>query len=647
MKKQTADETGWTTRFAQAIQAGKKRDYRKAVAILEALAAEGYAESGHPELFLYLARSWHALHMYSRSAVCARSYIRLCPSDGAGWFFFGRSLLSEGIVDRAVYALRRSIECNPASIDARTLLGLALFRARRPVAARVVFEEALSLSPDDPRLNQGYLNALFIEAVQAYKRGDAEFARQRLTFVINNDIDGVVPRMYLAHALRDLGYLPEALSQYEAAIEFAPDDEVLRWYPLSILLEMGEGEWAAELMAELDAPSSVGSPEAVNLFILKNHVEKGEWSQVVRAARSFLRTNGSDPQIHSIMGEAQRNAGNTEGAINHFSRALELDPDNPGPWYGILMVFLSARDWKGLDAMLNRASRAGCEEQVIRYYRVIAQANLDRDPQQLLPLVQEEVRVHGAVPDLLLALARTYFRIGLPDLAAPWYRKVVSLDEKSEDAYLGLIACAEESGIADDLQEAYRAYLAHWPDNSSIRHEYMRVLERCGKWSAAADEAETLSALDPQAVPLRHIALWRRKAGEFRSAAVLYRSMLRSAHEDRVLLANLVYCLDRMGERESARKLLHEANRVLPPDADALLIEGKLLAASGDWKGALEMYRKTVDLFPKHVRAWEEVAAVYEQQNVVEMAVMFRQKANDLKKTGQRKGPRKAAPEKS
>ena len=76
---------------------------------------------------------------------------------------------------------------------------------------------------------------------------------------------------------------------------------------------------------------------------------------------------------------------------------------------------------------------------------------------------------------------------------------------------------------------------------------------------------------------------------------------------------------------------MHEANRAFKPDADALLIEGRLLARTGDYNGALEIFRKSIDRFPKDVRGWEEVANIYTKQGVLEMAAMFSEKARDLK----------------
>jgi tetratricopeptide (TPR) repeat protein len=638
--------TRFDIQFAKALKAGAHRDYKSAIAILEDLAAQGLAdatavkgagkakEAGHPEIYLYLSRAWHAEKVYSRAIFCARTYIGYRRQDGSGWFFLGRSFMADGQYVRAAHALKKAVEFNGESIDARALLGLALLRSRRAVAARTVFEEALALAPDDPRLNQGYLNALFVEAVRAFRKGEAESARQMLTFLINNDLDGVVPRLYLAHALRALGYFPEALGQYEAAIQFAPDDPSLKWYPISILVESGDTEKAAALMAELgeEPPSGPLSARMVAMQIVRRHLDAGDWSAAAQAAHSALREDENDAQMHALMGEAMRNLGNRDASINHFIRALELDRENPAPWYGVFLNLAAAGDWESLLTSLPKAERALDDPETIEYYRVISEANLDRDPEALLPRIQKQVLERGVEGELVNALARTYFRLGLADLATGWYEKAISLDAENETAWLGYIACCEELDSKDGLSKAYADYLVKWADNTAIRRDYLNFLIGTEHWDLAADQLEDIARFEKTSAPERQLALFRRKAGQYRSAAVIYRNMLRKKPDDRVILANLVFCLDRMGESKAALALMQRANKAFKPDAESLLIEGRLIERTGNFNAALEAYRSCVERFPKDVRGWEAVAQVYTKQGVSGMASMYAEKARDLRR---------------
>lgn len=636
--------------FAKVLKAGQKRDYTTAITLLEDLAARGYADfdvdsgvagarsarpesSGHPEIYLYLARSWHSLGSFSLAVVNARAFLARCPNDAAGWFFLGRAYVSLENYEKAVQTLRKSVELNPSSIDARALLGFSYLKARKPTIACSVFEEALTLAPDDERLNQGYLNALFVEAVRTYRRGKIDMARQMFTFLIKNELDGVIPRLYLAHTLRDLEYFPESISQYEAATKFAPEDESLQWYIVSVLLESGQTEAAGTLIDSLggfpgDEPPS---PKTVSIQIIKTHLENEEWNLASQAGRNHIKQWGSDAFVHALMGEIQRNLGKHEASLNHFRRAVELDPSNSAPWYGILILLVEAQNWHTLSTELPKADRAGCDKHTIRYYRVLCDAHLQADPKKLLPDLQNLVREHGAVPELMEALARSYFRLGLADLAVGWYRKVTLLENENEEAFLGIIACCEQLQPSEDLLDAQKTYLERWPDNTIIRQEYAATLAEEKQWAAAADQLERVFSQDSSLESLRQVALYRRKAGQYRKAAILYRNMLIKSPQDRVLLANLLYCLDRMGESAMAANLAREANKAFKPDASSLLIEGRLESRRGDFQTALQVFRRVIDGWPNDPRGWEEVATMYGRLGVPEMQAIHAQKARVLR----------------
>ena len=60
-------------------------------------------------------------------------------------------------------------------------------------------------------------------------------------------------------------------------LSLAPDDPSLRWYQVAVLLEMGDSETAAALMAELGEAPGQGqpSPRMVTMQIIRNHLDKG------------------------------------------------------------------------------------------------------------------------------------------------------------------------------------------------------------------------------------------------------------------------------------------------------------------------------------------------------------------------------------
>ncbi len=642
-----AGRKGFSLEFSEALSAGAKRDYKKAISILESLAARGFAEgsrtggqAGHPEIYLYLARAWHAEKKYAKAVSCARTYARLCPEDASGWFFLGRSFLADGAFDRAVTALRRSLRLNPDSVDARILLGAALLKSGKPSFARKTFEDALSLQPENKKLMHGYLNALFVEAAKTLRRGDADLACQMFTFLINNGIDGVAPRLYLGHSLRGLGRFKDALEQYIAAQEFAPADASLAWYSVLICLDMGDAEGASNLLAAIGAPEAgmQVSPQFVSLRIIKSLLDASMWKRASDECRTYIKNFGADSAVHSLYGEAQRNLGNVKSSINHFFLALQMNPEDPAPYWGLLLVYSSIGNWRAIRALLQGAKAAGCDEKTISLYSILCAAHLDSDAAVVLPAVQEAVREYGAIPCLLLALAETYSRVGLSDLAAGWYKKTLEMDSiaplsplEREEAMKGIFDACTASGDTDTIISVYKARSERWDIPDSVRGEYIKLLAEREMWNEATEQMEIFLRYADDDSDLRQLARLYRNAGMYRQAAIQYRKILRSHPRDKYMLSNLVFCLDRMGERASAIALIHEANRVLKPDANLLLIEGRLCFNAGKTEKALETFSRASDLFPEDPRPCEEMAAIYRRQKVHDMASVYEERAKELR----------------
>ncbi|CEM61309.1 tetratricopeptide repeat protein [Treponema phagedenis] len=610
-------------RIAEAVEAGKARNYPQAIKILEDLAAQGIADSkegvfsttnkNHPEIYLYLSRAWHAEKNYARAVVYGNAYTRRKPQDPAGWFFLGRTFLSLQNYEKAIYALTKSLAINEASLEAKALLGLAYLRAKKASQARAVFEEALQKAPKNTRLNTGYLNALFIEAVQILRKGDADTARQMLTFVINNNIDGVAPRLYLAHAFRALKAFPEALTQYKAALAFAPDDPALQWYPAAMLAQMGDIEGASEILSK--AGINVKGDELSDQFLaigtVRKHLEEGLWARAAGAARVYIKNFGSSAEVHLLMAEAQRNMGRFSAALNHCARAAKLEPDNPFVHYCIMLCLQQAGRWEELAQEIPRAEAAGCDSDDMYYYRVVTAAHIDNPPEQVLPHLQALAQQGKADTLLFTALGRTYVRLDMAELAIPWYQKTLEIDPDNEEAKIGLIACYEALCQNEEIHTSYQDYFSRWADNTVLRKDFIEFLQKQERWEEAADNIEILASQISGANFAPQLALNRRKAGQYRKAAILYRSLLRQKPEEKILLHNLVYCLDKMGQTKSALNLLVAARKTFGENPDTMLIEGIFYLRDKKAEDAIKTFQYILEKNPQNERAAEFLKKAY------------------------------------
>lgn len=604
------------TLIAEAVEAGRKRDYKTSIKILENLAAQGEAENyspfntekkGEPQIYLYLSRAWAAEKNFTRAIAYGRSYTKRVENDPAGWFFLGRSYLLSNQFDKAVYCFEKSIRLNPSIIDVRAMLGLAYLKGKKARLAREVFEEALKYSPSNVKLNNGYLNSLFVEAVNEFRNGSLELAAQMFTFIINGKMDGVLPRLYLAHTLKMQGKLKEALMHYQAACMHAPEDKALKWYTAMLKMELGDAAGAAEDLAALGIPIPDDgiSGQFFSLGAVKKHLETGDYAKAAIAARIYIRSFGSNAEIRLLAAEAQRRMGNINAALNNYKCAVEAEPHNPYPHYGILLTLQEAFRWEELSSAILRADASGvCDADDIYYYKVITAAHIDNPPEEVLPHLQALIQTGKTNPLIFNALACVYVKLEMPEIAINWYEKALTFNKDDEEALIGKIACYEYLGMDEKAYLQYKLYLEKYKENFYLRRDFIKFLERTENWEEAANELENLTGQTGQNFE-HELALFRRKAGQYQKAAILYRKMLLSKPEEKILLHNLVFCLDKMKQTQTALKLLKAARNAFGICEDTFLIEGILQMRLKNKNEAIRIFQYIAEKHPKNIHAKE------------------------------------------
>jgi len=616
--------------FIRAIEAGKKRDYKKAASLLESLAIQGVAEK--PEVLLYLARSYHALNQYALSVSSLNAYLSLREADADGWFFLGRSYLAMSSFSMAVSCLKKSLELNPNSATTMGLLGTAYFKSGKNSEALAVFKKALYLDPDDERLNQAYQNSLFVEAIKTYNAGDADMALRMFDFCIANGMNAVLPHLYKAHCLREKGQLLEALSEYNTASSLSPSDPSLHWYELSVLTMMGRTKEAKSLINSLEKQfpdfdfnlPSGDNKQLQSIDIIKNALLDENWKGAIEAGRMYIKVFGSDAVVHCFMGEACRNLGKYEESLNHFSKARSLDAKYTAYRYGILLTYLSMEDWQRLGTELHRKDALSLDADTVQYYAVICDAKTGKDPKEVLEQVQKVYLKNPRDIFIMEILASQYVKVGLPELAETWFKKLIAFNNENEQYYSMLIDCYEQLERKRDLETSYKAYLQKWASNVSIRKRYIRFLTIQKKWKAAADNIEMLIPYSSHQETLtRNLASFRRRSGEYQKSAVLYRSILQQNPNDRHMMQRYVFCLVKLSLNAQALRFIQLWHKTYTLDADGALIEASLLLQLNEREKALDTLRAAFKLFPEDIRIKKKIAKVYERIGVIDMARQF------------------------
>ncbi len=632
-------------RLNAAVKAGVKRDYAKAIAILEQLISETDAP---PEAYLLLGRSLHSMGDYSHALVAFGDFVRLKPSSPQGYFFAGRTYLVLALPQRAVPLLQKALAIRKNDPQIMAMLGLAYLKSRRSREAVEILETAVTAAPNNTRIYKAYLNSLFIRGIKICRAGDLDMGIQMLSFLLENGMDNPLLRLELGMACRDTGMLPDALVHFSRAIEYSPGDPLLYWYRASVYMAMG---WNEDALNEIDyiksnwgnLPDLPWNNELIDQFMIQACMESRQWRRATEACRNWIRNRGNNAQVQAMYAEALRNLKDYTTAKNHIDRGLELEPEALELWYEYIIIAWESEDWKSLRKALRNAKNLGGEPDFINKFTILYESKNNDDDEVMIPLIQDAIRTYGPEPDLMYALGERYLKIGLIEEALGWFDKIKSIRPDHERAALGEIAGLEALVNEGDkkslkkLKSAYINYLNAWADNRNIRREYALFLIHICEFPEASLELEKLLVYEPGNPSLRRVLAYTyRKVDRYRDAAVLLKGLLKEKPKDKDLLLEFAGCLERAGSVHFASAVLEKALPLFKGTADIYLALGMLYYRDKKTEKAFDMLREAAAKDAKNPRPYEWMAAIAKKKGDNQGASHYEFEAERRKKASMR-----------
>ena len=404
-----------------------------------------------------------------------------------------------------------------------------------------------------------------------------------------------------------------------------------------------------------ELPELPWDSELVDRFLIKSLLEEGQWRRAADTCRDWLKKRTPAPEIHAMYAEAQRNLRNYDAAENHLRRALEADGENLSLWYALLLVSWEGRNLKTLKKALYIAQKLGGDGDILARFSILYESEHSDDLRRALGLLQKAVHTLGPEPELMYALGKAYLKGGLLEAAESWFAKTILLRPRHEEALLGLIAAREalfnegsaqggarggaaETGAdtADRLAAAYRDYLEAWPDNRAIRRDEALFLVRTCAYEAAAKKLEALLAWDPANPGLRRVLAYSyRKLGNYRSAAVYLRALVRERPRDIRLLLEYSGCIERAGGARYARMILEKAASHFSSSPEIPTALGLLFYREGNLERAFDRLREAAGRNKKDPRPWKWMYLIAQKKGDREGAERYRREYQGiLEKSG-------------
>jgi tetratricopeptide (TPR) repeat protein len=450
-----------------------------------------------------------------------------------------------------------------------------------------------------------------------------------LRFVLENSGDfhsGPLLHLELGRAYRELGRLDDAVEHYSRALEFSPDDPMIRWYRSSILMELernGEALEDLSTIRSLEQPQGIDLPdlpwnsELVDRYMILSFIGLKKWRHAADACRDWIKKRGHSPTIHAMYAEVQRNLRAYGAAENHLMRAIGMDGNNLDLWYSLALCAWEGRNFDTLKRVLYKAKQMGGDPEILSRFSLLYESETSQNPKRTLTLLQKAVHTLGPEPELLYALGKSYLRVGFLEEAAGWFSKTIGLREDHEEAWLGIIAVREAlfnekaPGARAALEKAYREYLRIWPTNLALRRDEALFLVQVCEYEKAAKKLEALLAWDPANPGLRRVLAYSyRKAGRYRSAAIFLKALLKERPNDPRLLLEYAGCIERTGGAAYAKVILSKAMDYFSKSSEIPTALGLLTYREGRLERAFELLLEAVARNKKDPRPYRWMAII-------------------------------------
>jgi Flp pilus assembly protein TadD len=131
------------------------------------------------------------------------------------------------------------------------------------------------------------------------------------------------------------------------------------------------------------AGSGSDDEESGELQQAEQMIEEGRYERAIGVLEDVVAEDPDNADAYNWLGYAHRNIGEYDQAVEHYERALEIEPEHLGALEYLGEAYLAMDDLGGAEAMLARLDSAcwfGCEEydeleQAIAEYRAEQSSN--------------------------------------------------------------------------------------------------------------------------------------------------------------------------------------------------------------------------------------------------------------------------------
>jgi TolB-like protein/Flp pilus assembly protein TadD len=252
----------------------------------------------------------------------------------------------------------------------------------------------------------------------------------------------------------------------------------------------------------------------------------------------------------------ERTVAATDQAIEHFDRAIDIDPDYAQAYTGLADAWIVKRQ--------------------------IGNLSLLTATQQAHDAISNALRLNNELAEAQTSLGLCVLGAGQERTAATQFAKAIELNPNYADAHLQRANLLRDQGFLEDAMRAYSQALALDPLNSTITAEQAILIALQGRFERAFEQLEPLLAEHPERLSVT-LAMSRVAglAGEAERSLRLARQAQFLAPDNPIALTRMVEAFIQLGRLDDAEASLNQARIVAPENETVIQVSLWFLLVAG------------------------------------------------------------------
>ncbi len=398
----------------------------------------------------------------------------------------------------------------------------------------------------------------------------------------------------------------KAASLLEVMAEQHPDQNVL-----PALLELYEAmSQKDQVIAVLRRILDKNPTDSNARLRLATTLEKrGSLKSAINEYEKYVKQVGTKERlpVYKTLGYLYTKTKRTKEAISSYLKAAELDSKDANLFYNLSDLYEKAGQTDKSDQYLEKAvalKSGDTEGRLELAERLIKRGKVEDAEEHISAVLKKNPKSLEA----LLLRINIQEKKGDKKGQKETYTKILSFDKDNKTVIYNLAVLEYETGNYSNSLSQFKTYLKS-NSTDAVAHAFVYDIYRKQKKDKLAfEQAQILIRLKPKEIGYYHYLFeYLDGLGNYEKIIEIMEQGLKSSPKDPDLREYLLVAYLKTGKESLAIAEMEKILKSKPKDLHLLLRLAKLKEKQGDVEGALEAYKKILDISPDH----EEAADAY------------------------------------